>query len=115
MRFYHDGSNDKCHAAFKHSEHGWIVRRPDLYCPKNPQSGDAIPQYEECGPNAIAFGIPGKFCVVEPGGYVDVPNEISVAIIKSIAPRLLTEEEALVAGIAQRPETVPAKPKVAKG
>lgn len=113
MRFYHPGETGESRPlvpTIKHPEHGHVVARPLIFCPTDAH-GNHIPQYEPCHPASVVIGFKGYgFWVVPPGEFVDLPNELSVALVKAHAPQLLTEEEALAKGLAVKvPETVPAK------
>lgn len=56
---------------------------------------------------SIALALPGVgFWVVPPGGYIDI--DVQPATVKSVAPHLLTEAEAIERGIAQ-PAASPVK------
>ena len=62
----------------------------------------------EWQPGSITLALPGVgFWVVPPGGYIDI--DYPPETVKSIAPHLLTEAEALERGIAQ-PAASPVKP-----
>jgi hypothetical protein len=63
----------------------------------------------EWQPGSITLALPDiGFWVVFPGGSITVPDYVSPATVKSIAPHLLTEAEALERGIAQ-PAVSPVK------
>jgi hypothetical protein len=56
----------------------------------------------EWQPGSITLALPDiGFWVVFPGGSITVPDYVSPETVKSVAPHLLTEAEALERGIAQ--------------
>ncbi|HJU22759.1 MAG TPA: hypothetical protein VJ891_09630 [Casimicrobiaceae bacterium] len=111
MRFYHPGdkADPKPRApVVKHPVYGTAIARPLMFCPTDAH-GNHIPQYDACHPNAIVIAFKGHtHWIVPPGGYVDLPNELPVELVKAHAPQLLTEEEAVERGLAvDQPRTVP--------
>lgn len=56
----------------------------------------------EWQPGSITLALPDiGFWVVFPGGSITVPDYVSVETVKSVAPHLLTEAEALERGLVQ--------------
>jgi len=113
MRFYHPGDKTETPPlvpTIKHPDQGHMVARPLLFCATD-EHGNHVPQYDACHRNSIVLGFKGYgFFIVKPGDYIDLPNDLSVAMVKAHAPQLLTEDEALALGIAVKvPETVPAR------
>ncbi len=48
---------------------------------------------------ALTLGVVGVgFCVVEPGSYVDLPDEMSRQAVRDFAPQLLSKDEAIKVG-----------------
>jgi len=101
MRFYHDGSHNRV-PTVNHPTLGPAVRVPPMFWQTDPITNAKIPAFMACPPDALAFSIPGVGTfVVKRGESVDlpVPERMSVASLKNMAPQLLTEEEARAAGV----------------
>lgn len=77
-----------------------MMKKPGLYCQLDPFSGNPIPEYVAWEPGSLTFGVPGyQFFVVPPGSYIDIDHTVPEDLVKSLAPQLLTEAEAVARGV----------------
>lgn len=101
-RFYHGGMPqqfDKKMGGFIGGgiEVGPNPDFPDML-PRPPMFGGGMVPLKVGG---LAFSLVGHgFWHIGPGEYVDLPDNVSNAIVKNMAPQLLTKAEAVRAGIA---------------
>lgn len=76
--------------------------------PRPPMFGGGTVPLKKGG---LAFSLVGHgFWHIGPGEYVDLPDSVSVAIVKNMAPQLMTKAEAVAAGIAYEDGSLKAAP-----
>jgi len=80
------------------------MKRPDMFCPVDRQTGKPMEVLDDWEPGSITLGLPGVgFFIVPPGGHVDIDNSIPEKTVKAMAPHLLTEAEAMARGLLEPP------------
>ncbi len=78
------------------------IRVPSAFCPIDSTTRQPIETLRDWEAGSITLGIHGVgFFVVPPGGYVDIDPSISEKTVKSLAPHLLTEVEAMARGLLE--------------
>lgn len=111
-RFYHGGMEKQFNKKIGGDIGGGIEVGP------NPDFPDMLPRPPMFGGGMIplkkgglAFSLVSHgFWHIGPGEYVDLPDSVSVAIVKNMAPQLLTKAEAVSVGIAYEDGSLRAAP-----
>ncbi len=100
MRFYHSG--EALHPPIEYVNGQPMVKAPPKYWRVSMVTGKPEPEYVPCQPGSILTTYGGQFSVVPPGGFVDLPSNITEKNVKDlVSPHLIPEGEAIAAGLAK--------------
>lgn len=104
-RYYHNGDMSLRPPTVKHPTLGPCITAPPCTWDLDPFTKTRAPKYVPLEhPSSICFYTAETgLHVIPPGGYVDIPPTISEDAVKGMAPHLLTEEEAIAAGLVAPP------------